>query len=90
MCHTDTTPYTLEARSERIGTQDFVNNCVYVPVKQDVIEKKNIVKTLPSGGAMVVNHVPSTQNTGRWYGFRLSNRWCSIVYVAEHYFKRRH
>ena len=69
MCHNDATPYTLSARSERIGTQNFVNNCVYVPVKQDIVEKKNIVKTLPSGGAMVVNQVPTTTNTGvfrRW------------------------
>lgn len=65
MCHSDTTPYTLKASSERIGTQDFVKYCVYVPVKQDMVEKKNIVKTLPSGGAMVVNHVPTTQDTGR-------------------------
>ena len=64
MCHADTTPFTLKAISERIGTQDFVNNCVYVPVKQDMAEKKNIVKTFPTGGAMVVNDVPTTENTG--------------------------
>jgi hypothetical protein len=33
-------------------------------VKQDMVEKKNIVKTLPTGGAMVVNHVPTTLDTG--------------------------
>jgi hypothetical protein len=64
ICHTDTTPYTLMALNEKIGTQDFVNNCVYVPMKQDLVEKKNIVKTSSTGGAMVVNHVPTTQETG--------------------------
>ena len=79
MCHSDITPYTLKARSERIGTQDFVNNCVYVAVKQHMTEKKNIVKTLPTGGATVVNHVPSTQDTGM-----LLRRFRTLISARKH------
>ncbi|CAB4002013.1 Matrix metallo ase-9 [Paramuricea clavata] len=83
MCHTDTTPYTLKARSERIGTQGFVNNCVYVPVKQDMVEKKNIVKTLPTGGAMVVNHVPTTLDTDKCISIRFVNQLGGPVRVVS-------
>ncbi|XP_028400375.1 uncharacterized protein LOC114523599 [Dendronephthya gigantea] len=83
MCHSDATPYTLQPRSEKIGTQDFVKYCVYVPVKQDMVEKKNIVKTLPSGGAMVVNHVPTTQETDKCISVRFVNHLGGPVRVVS-------
>ena len=64
ICHSDNNPYTLQAKSETIGTRSFVSNCVYVPVRQRLINKKNIVRATPSGGATVVHTVPRTWNTG--------------------------
>lgn len=73
MCHTNTTPYTLKAQQQKIGTPDFINNCVYIPVNQVMAERKNTVNTLPTENPKMSNNLQTTENTG---AFTLVLSWC--------------